>query len=226
MSAPHAAAGLLSQLNDWDTTAFSALNALHSPFWDSVMAQVSSPWVLVPIHLLLLTALFRRTGWRHGAVLFGLLLLVIAIDLAGARMIKEAVQRIRPCNVADLAAAIHFVGGRRSGAFSFVSTHTTYAVALAAFAFFSLHRRRLALGLALWAAAVGYSRVYVGLHYPGDILGAAFWGVTAAVLAHAVFQLLQQLFAHRRKLAEAVASHIPATQPEPAVAPVRISSQP
>lgn len=206
MPVPLAAAdGFLGLLNSWDTSAFLLLNGLHSPFWDSLMRQASSPWVLVPVHLLLLVALFRRTGWRRGAALLGLLLLVIAIDLAGARAIKDTVQRVRPCNVADLATTIHFVGGRRSGAFSFVSTHTAYASALAAFALFSLRNRQLALGLAVWAAAVGYSRLYLGLHYPGDILGGAVWGVSAAALAQGLVTLAARIRWQRLHLPEALA---------------------
>ncbi len=206
MPVPLAAAdGFLGLLSSWDTSAFLLLNGLHSPFWDSLMRQVSSPWVLVPVHLLLLAALFRGAGWRRGAAFLGLLLLVIAIDLAGARAIKDAVQRIRPCNVADLASTIHFVGGRRSGAYSFVSTHTTYAFALAAYALFSLRKHRLALVLALWAAAIGYSRIYVGLHYPGDILGAAVWGIAAAALAQGLVTLAARLRWQRLHLPAALA---------------------
>jgi undecaprenyl-diphosphatase len=181
--------GFLGLLHSWDTSAFLLLNGLHSPFWDSLMRQVSSPWILVPIHLFLLAAIFRRPGRHRAAALLGLLLFVIAIDLAGAHAIKDAVQRVRPCNVADLASSIHFVGGRRSGAYSFVSTHTAYAFALAGFALFSLRRRRVALVLVVWGAAVGYSRLYVGLHYPGDILGGAVWGIASAALAQALVTL-------------------------------------
>ena len=230
MPVPLAAAdGFLGLLDSWDTSAFLLLNGLHSPFWDSLMRQVSSPWVLVPVHLLLLAALFRSSGWRRSAALLGLLLLVIAIDLVGAREIKDAVQRVRPCNVADLASSIHFVGGRRSGAYSFVSTHTAYAFALAAFALFSLRQRRLALVLTLWAAAVGYSRLYVGLHYPGDILGGAVWGVSAAALAQGLVTLASRLRWQRLHLPAALAGEaVPELRPalvRTAVDPHRTSSR-
>ncbi len=184
---------LLAFLADWDTAAFLLLNGLHSPFWDIVMAQVSSPWVQITVHVLLLAAVFRQAAWRRSATLFAVLLLVIFVDLAGTHAIKDTVQRVRPCNESSLTSTIHFVGGRRSGAFSFISTHTSYAFALAGFAWFSFARRRLALGLGVWAATVGYSRIYLGLHYPGDILGAALWGVGSAAALHGAVVLAQRL---------------------------------
>jgi undecaprenyl-diphosphatase len=171
---------LLAYLADWDTAAFLLLNGLHSPLVDTVMRQVSSPWVLVPIHLLVLVVLLRRRSWRTRGTLLAVLLLVVAIDLAGAHLIKDLAQRPRPSQEESLAGVIHLLGGRRSGTYGFASTHTAYAFALATYAWLVLRRSRLTLLVFAWAALVGYSRIYIGLHYPGDVLAGAFWGATAA----------------------------------------------
>lgn len=181
MFAPLAVAdGLLAQLADWDTTAFLLLNGLHSPFVDAIMRQVSGTWVLVLVHLLVLAAIARRRGWHTRGALFAVLLLVIAVDLAGAHLIKDFVRRPRPSREESLAGVVHLLGGRRGSTFGFASTHTAYAFALAAYAWLLRHHRitRIIFG---WALLVGYSRIYIGLHYPGDVLAGAAWGATVAL---------------------------------------------
>jgi len=173
--------GLLSQIGSWDTAAFLFVNRLNSPAWDALMRQVSSPWVLVPVHLLVLLGLLWRAGWRARGAVMALLALVVAVDLGGVQLIKLAAQRLRPSWQEDLAGAVHLVDGYRGGAYGFVSTHTAYAFALATCALFLLHRRPLVLAVFAWAVAVGYSRIYLGLHYPGDVVGGALWGVAVVV---------------------------------------------
>lgn len=179
--------GLFSQLNAWDTEAFLFLNGLHSPGWDGVMQLVSSPWVLVPVHLFLIWGIVHRPRWRECGVLAALVLFIVLIDLSGAHAIKELVQRVRPSWQADLSSVVHLVGGRRGGMYGFASTHTAYAFALATFAAMAVRGRFLAVVLFGWAVVVGYSRVYMGLHFPGDVLGGAVWGMSVAAGVSWVF---------------------------------------
>lgn len=214
MSAPLAAAGdLLAHFIAWDRTAFLLLNGFHSPVGDVMMSLVSSAWVLVPVHLLLVFGLLRRPDWRARAGLVALLLACVLIDLGGAHLIKEFVQRPRPSHEADLASAIHLVDGRRGGAFSFVSTHATYAFTLAAFAATYLRRRRLTVLLFLWAALVGYSRIYLGLHFPGDVLGGAVWGAAVVLGVRWLVGRVQQITLERPLLPTGLGGTISAGVP-------------
>ena len=178
---------LLSQLNAWDTDAFLFLNGMHSPGWDWAMQLVSSPWALVPIHLLLVWGIVHRPRWRECGLLAALALFIVLIDLSGAHAIKEFAQRLRPSWQADLSPVVHLVGGRRGGMYGFSSTHTAYAFALATFAALAVRGRFLAVVIFAWAVVVGYSRVYMGLHFPGDVLGGAVWGALVAAGVSWVF---------------------------------------
>ncbi len=179
-SATAGSSGLLAPLHFLDTAVFLRLNALHSPAWDPVMRFVSGPWLLALVHLVLLAAILRAGGWRRPLAKLGLLALVILADLAGAHLLKDLVRRPRPSWQPELTDTIHLVDGRRGGEFGFVSTHTAYAFAVAVFAAAQVRRRRVAALLLTWAAAVAYSRIYLGLHYPGDVLAGAAWGALTA----------------------------------------------
>ena len=178
---------LLSQLNAWDTDAFLFLNGMHSPGWDWAMQLVSSPWALVPIHLLLVWGIVHRPRWRECGLLAALALFIVLIDLSGAHAIKEFAQRLRPSWQADLSPVVHLVGGHRGGMYGFISTHTAYAFALATFAAMAVRGRFLTVAWFGWALVVGYSRVYMGLHFPGDVLCGAVWGMSVAAGVSWVF---------------------------------------
>jgi undecaprenyl-diphosphatase len=182
-----ATGGPFAHLHAWDTSAFLWLNALHSPVGDLAARFASSPWLLAATHVVLLVALLRGRDWRQFVVLVSLLLLIVLADLAGAHLIKDLVQRPRPSWQPDLAPLIHLVDGRRGGTFGFISTHTAYAFAVATFALLYLRRRGLVALLFAWATAIAYSRIYLGLHFPGDVLGGAIWGTAVAFgVAHAM----------------------------------------
>ena len=182
-----AGGGVFSQLNAWDTEAFLFLNGLHSTGWDGAMSLVSSVWVLVPVHLLLILGIVHRPRWRECGLLAALALFIVLIDLSGAHAIKEFAQRLRPSWQADLSPVVHLGGGRRGGMYGFASTHTAYAFALATFAALAVRVRFLAVVIFAWAVVVGYSRVYMGLHFPGDVLGGAVWGALVAAGVSWVF---------------------------------------
>jgi undecaprenyl-diphosphatase len=182
-----AGGGVFSQLNAWDTEAFLFLNGLHSTGWDGAMSLVSSVWVLVPVHLLLILGIVHRPRWRECGALAALALFIVLIDLSGVHAIKEFAQRLRPSWQAELSSVVHLVGGHRGGMYGFISTHTAYAFALATFAAMAVRGRLLAVVLFVWALVVGYSRVYMGLHFPGDVLGGAVWGMSVAAGVSWVF---------------------------------------
>ncbi len=153
-----------------DRAAFVLINGgLRNVLLDVLMPFVSEKWNFVlpatPVALYLLV----RGGCRSRVVILCAVLAVICAD-ASATVLRNHFQRLRPCQV--LQGVRLLVGC--SDSFSFPSNHATNAFALAVF--FAVSNRRLAIPLFLLAALVGYSRIYVGVHYPTDVLAGAVLG--------------------------------------------------
>jgi undecaprenyl-diphosphatase len=155
-----------------------AINSLNSPFFDVLMFNISKTFIWVPFYMLLMFFLWRQYGnkviWIK--ILF-LIILVFASDQSSVHLFKNVFERLRPCRDPDIGHLVHLVNGKCGGRFGFVSSHATNVFALATFLFFQMREKYKWIGwLFLWAAIVAYSRVYLGVHYLGDILGGAIWG--------------------------------------------------
>ena len=183
---------LWASLDAWDREAFLAINGAHAPWADVVMEAVSNMVLWFPLYLFLLFVLQRRFGWKGLAIsALTIAIMVLCSDTGSVMLFKENVQRLRPCHEPALQGLVHLVYGGCGGNFGFVSSHASNHFAIAVFMIGALHGRPLWAKYALlfWAALICYSRVYLGVHYPGDVIVGALYGA----LIGAVFALL-----HRR----------------------------
>ncbi|MCB0765148.1 MAG: phosphatase PAP2 family protein [Flavobacteriales bacterium] len=167
------------RLDSIDRQAFLAVNGAHAPWADPIMWSVSDMITWFPLYAFFLFLLQRRYDWR------GLLwclpviaLMVLCSDKGSVVLFKETVQRLRPCHEPALAGMVHTVREHCGGSFGFVSSHASNHFAIAAFMSVLLQRspRWAPFALVLWAAFVAYSRIYLGVHYPGDVLVGALYG--------------------------------------------------
>jgi undecaprenyl-diphosphatase len=187
---------MLESLNNLDTQLFLFFNGLHSPFWDQVMWWASGKLNWIPLYTVLLAYLVVIFRWKAGWIVLGVALLITMSDQASVHLFKETFERLRPCHQPHLAGMIHLVNDYCGGPYGFVSSHSSNHFAVAVFT--SLWIRRSwywALAL-LWAAMIAYSRVYLGVHFPGDIIGGALLG---SLLAWGVYQLMINIPALRLK---------------------------
>lgn len=174
----------METLVGWDQALFSWLNAHHSPLWDEVWWYLSQTWVWLPLFGLLAWVAWQR--YRRAAlwVVLAFGLAVGASDYTASGILKPLVNRTRPCNEPALAGTVHTVNGYCSGAPSFASSHAANSACVAVLSLLLLARGRrwlVPMVLAFWVLH-SYSRIYLGVHYPGDILGGTLIGVTFACL--------------------------------------------
>ena len=164
-----------------------AINSLNSPFFDVLMFNISKTFIWIPFYALLIYFLFRQYGKQTWFKLLFIVILVFLSDKSSVYLFKNVFERLRPCHNPEIAHLMHLVNGRCGGQFGFVSSHATNVFALATFLFFEMRQKYAWIAwLFLWAALVSYSRVYLGVHYLGDIICGALWG---SFVGYIVFRL-------------------------------------
>lgn len=182
-----------------------AINGCHAPWADTLMWIISGKLTWLPLYALLIVLIFLRCKTSNSKWwLMALLVLAVVAGSAGladfisSGLIKPAVCRLRPTHEPALTGLIHIVNGYTGGQYGFVSSHAadTFACALSFslfWAYTSTNKKRahltVTLPLMVWVALNCYSRMYLGVHYPGDIMGGLLVGAAVAIPLHRVLRL-------------------------------------
>jgi undecaprenyl-diphosphatase len=172
-----------------DVALFLALNGSHARWADAFQLAISAKWIWIPLYGWLLVAFQRIHGRRVVWLLAALALLVAACDQS-SNLVKWIAQRPRPCHEPTLAGLVHMVRWSCGGAYGFVSGHAANSMGPALFLHRLLPRGHPALrvGMAIYVLSIGYSRIYLGRHYPGDVLGGWLLGAALGLAASALVQ--------------------------------------
>src|SRR4051812_36940123 len=175
--------------NQADTTLFLFFNGLHHPFTDQVFFLISNKFIWIPFYALLAYFLFKKEKKS-----FVLLLLMIAVTIAlsdqiASSIIKPLVMRLRPCHEPGLN--VHIVNDYCGGMYGFVSSHAANTFALVTFLSHFFNSKAERWILFSWAILISMSRVFLGVHYPGDIIGGAIVGILSAIVCLKVYNFIQ-----------------------------------
>lgn len=161
---------------DWDISLF--LNDWGNDAVDLFFNVVTHKFYAIPLYLFVLYVLYKKIGTRNMVIALISIALLIALSDQLANLFKDNLERLRPFREPALEGLISKVG-KSGGTYGFYSGHASSAVALATFLWFILRRNHKILGIVMmiWAALVAYSRVYLGVHYFGDVLMGSFMGL-------------------------------------------------
>ncbi len=200
---------LIHSINDLDKSLLLRLNSFHSPFFDGVMYLITNPKSWLPFVIVLLFAVFKRP-WREWLFLVLAIVAVVILCDQGANVVKNFVERLRPSRDPSLMYDVHIVNGYRGGKFGFFSAHAANTFGLATLISLVFRKRIISVTLFIWAALLSYSRIYIGVHFPFDILAGMAWGILAGTL---VYRGLLKIYISRYASSESLNFQIPVYLP-------------
>jgi undecaprenyl-diphosphatase len=189
---------VIDQLEKWDKSLFLWINEAHNEFADQMMIWVSNKFVWIPLYLLLLFWLFKYYK-QYLALAFSLGILILISDQSASGILKPWIERLRPCHDPSIAHLVNTPDGC-GGRFGFASSHASNMFAIATFCWLCLRTHlKYCWLLFLWAALIAYSRIYLGVHFPGDVIAGALIGVFSGYLTYTLFNKIKDLKKNRHQ---------------------------
>lgn len=184
---------MIEYLNNLDTQLFLFINGHHNNFFDYVMVYASSKFFWIPLYLFLIYLLFKEHKTKGFLILFFVVLLILLSDQLSVHAFKNVFERLRPCHNPEIMLSVRTVNGC-GGLYGFVSSHAANSFALAFFVGTLLSQINWIKWVLLgWAVLVIYSRIYLGNHYPGDVLVGAMLGIIVAIVVLILYQYTENL---------------------------------
>lgn len=182
---------IISLVDGIDKNLMLTLNFNGGYVQDCIWQTFSSRLLWILPALMLIVYSFRHYRWPKAlSFILAVALTVLLCDQISSGLLKPLFMRLRPSHCIALAGQLHFVDGYRGGMYGFVSSHAANAFGAVTFVALVLRRRKITFALVSLALLVSYSRIYLGVHYPGDILAG---GLLGCLIGYAIYKVTYSL---------------------------------
>ncbi|MFN8145356.1 MAG: phosphatase PAP2 family protein [Bacteroidia bacterium] len=194
---------MFEKLQSIDAALLLFFNHLNNPVLDFIFFWLSNKWIWIPFYAFLTWFLYKKYPYRLLSVLVFIGLMITLSDQISSSVIKNSVMRLRPCHDPMIGSEVHIVNGYCGGMYGFVSSHASNVFALTTFLiyFFRGRHHKLRTILIVWASVVSFSRIYLGAHYPGDVICGALLGAMIGVATAKTYRYYDANFALSKKRA-------------------------
>ncbi|MEH0158336.1 phosphatase PAP2 family protein [Limibacter armeniacum] len=183
-------------INELDKQLFLWFNGLHNDFSDQFFYFITQSKTWVPLYLIIALVMFWKFGWKRGLLMLAAIGAAVGLaDFITSGIFKPWIQRPRPSHALDLEGLVHLVNNYKGGQFGFMSSHASNTMALAS-ALYLFWRKTFSWIWVIfpWAILVAYSRIAVGVHYPGDIVAGMTVGALCGINMYLVSKIIEQKF--------------------------------
>ena len=164
---------------------------LSSDILDLILIPVRHKLFWIPVYVFILSFVIMNYADRRWMILAGILLCIIISDQTSSNLIKNSVKRQRPCHVEHLNSLEKVPC---SHGYSFTSSHATNHFAISAFLFLLFGAWKFRMIFFLWAALIAFAQVYVGVHYPLDVLAGSVLGILIGVLSFKFYEFITKKY--------------------------------
>ena len=175
-------------LEQLDQKVFLFLNSINSPFFDTIMFAISGKIIWIPLYIAILWWMSRIYGRKFPIILIFIIIAAILADQVSVQVFKNTFQRLRPCHEPGIKDMVHLVNNKCGGLYGFVSSHASNSFNVAVLSLLLIRQRWFTIAILSWAAIIGYSRIYLGVHYPGDVICGALVG---SFIGYSIVKLYQ-----------------------------------
>lgn len=183
----------IQQLIEIDRNLLLTLNGSDSLFWDGFMWTVTKTATWIPAVLVLLYVIFKNNRLTQSVVILVMIALTITLaDQIASGFCKPYFARFRPTQDPEIMYLVQTVHGYRGGLYGFISSHAANTFAVALFVSLLIRNWGVTAMMFVWALIPSYSRIYLGVHYPGDIICGALCGCLVALLVYLFYAFVQR----------------------------------